>query len=413
VAVVIASHGGGANHVAKSSPVNSPHSTGTTVPAGVPTTLNTGGAATAQIAWAHFAPFAKLIGTKDGDTAHAFKKGSCKVGGPATSDVPGLADQVECSYTGTPVQVFVARFDSASAVRTYLATLSDTRGYSEAAWTMGGKSRGLEFVSPGSAADVDVTASLCALPTYLVQFYVADNTKLALQSVLDDYWGAATIPDAVPPACNASFTAAVPGPATTGATPNKGAATLDAGALKALLERGDLHLQAVAVTVPTRVEFMVVAQTGKVSFWAWRSSKSLIKVGASTYPYDPPSVGPPAAKGYGALLTGMVHATFILTGTFSGDGSGNAVAYSASGADWGAIKAIANGNLAPSKQGVTFGGIGLGDGFEFVDGQLETADCSSTKPISECGGNNRVLKFWAWKPQLSQFTLVRTAGLPK
>ena len=42
------------------------------------------------------------------------------------------------------------------------------------------------------------------------------------------------------------------------------------------------------------------------------------------------------------------HATFIVTGVFSGDGSGNAVAYtSGSGVGWGAIKAQPNGNLKP------------------------------------------------------------------
>ena len=53
-------------------------------------------------------------------------------------------------------------------------------------------------------------------------------------------------------------------------------------------------------------------------------------------------------------------------------------------------------------------GLGLSQAFGFSNGQLETADCSTALPISDCGGNNRVLKFWTWHG--SHFTLTRTAG---
>lgn len=409
VVVIAVRHGG--SPAAGPGPVTS-H--GGPTDSGAPTSFSTGGATTPQIDWAHFGSFSTLVGTKNGDTGHAFKSGSCKVAGPATADVAGLVDQVECTFPGVPTEVFVARFSSAQAVSTYLHTLTDGRFYTENAWTLAGKPRGLQYISPASAPDVDITATICALPTYLVQFYVPDKKKLAAKSLLDDYWGAATFPDPVPPPCDGSFTAALPGPPTTGAGAAKGVASLDQSALHALLERNDAGRVATPVAVPSGFEIMVVGQKGLVSFWSWRSStKTLVKVGLSSYPYDPASVGPPHATGVGTVLSGMAHVTFIVTGTFSGDGSGRAVAYTRGSKVWGAIKAVSNGNLAPSSKGVTFGGLGLENQFAFISGYLQTADCSTTKPISECSGNNRVLKFWKWDSSLSQFTLDSTAGLPK
>jgi hypothetical protein len=173
------------------------------------------------------------------------------------------------------------------------------------------------------------------------------------------------------------------------------------------LERGDSTRTAVLVTTSTGYETMVVAQTGKVSFWRYRSSDvSVAKIGLSSYPYDLKSLGPPYAVGRGAVLKGMVHATFIVTGVFSTDGSGNAVAYTTGPQGWGAIKAARNGNLTPSGTGVGLRGIGLSQGFEFVLGQLETADCSTAIPISQCSDNNRVLKIWTWTG--TEFVLDRT-----
>lgn len=411
VSVVIAVSRGGSPAADKPGP--SPTSRAPNNGAGVPTTLSTGSPSPA-IAWAHFASFSKLVGAKDGDTAHALKHGSCKVEGPASADVAGLLDQVECTLPTPGVQVFVARFDTARSVRTYLGKIITTQLFNTTPWATGGKTRGLEFTAPTGASYLDITSSICALPTYLVQFYLTDKTKLDRKALIADYWGAATFPDAVPPACNDSFTGASAEPPTTGAAPAKSAADIGESALAALLVLSDATLKAVPVATPGGFEIIVVGQQGKVFFWSWDNSRKVLSnVGSSTYPYDPKSVGPPKAAAKGTVLSGTVHATFIVTGVFSGDGSGNSVAYTTGHIGWGAIKALPSGNLAPAAGGVTFGGIGLEDEFAFVGGQLETADCSSTKPISECGGNNRVIKFWSWDHGLAQFVLSSTAGLPK
>lgn len=161
------------------------------------------------------------------------------------------------------------------------------------------------------------------------------------------------------------------------------------------------------VIVPGALEAAVYDQAGHVTFW--RHASAWTQVGSSTYPYDATFFPAPLARMSGALLSGMAHATFIATGLFSGDGSGNAVAFTTGAKGWGAIKAESNGNIGPSGQGVAFSAIGLSDGFAFSHGLLESADCSSTGPISACGGSNRVFKYWRWAGH--DFVLHSRAGL--
>jgi len=147
-------------------------------------------------------------------------------------------------------------------------------------------------------------------------------------------------------------------------------------------------------------------QNGHITFW-----RADIRVGASSYPLQP-TLGPVKPSVKGGFVTGMPHAVFILTGLFSEDGSVNSIAYTADAhGTWGAIKAEPNGNIGPSGQPVGKDGIGLANEFAVVRGQLETADCSATLPMAECGGNQRVLKFWTWNG--TDFTLNHRAGLPR
>jgi serine/threonine protein kinase len=346
------------------------------------------------VTWQNFTSFATLLGTRNGDTAHALRGASCQVEGPETNDIAGIVDQVKCTYGSSPVVSYVARFDSADSVQGYLHRLLDAQ-YQARTWSIGGVPRGVTYSSASSA--VDITSTICGLPTFLVQFYAAKDTGATLSSVTN-YWDAAAFPDLVPPECSPDFRSTLPGAtASPGARSYKVATVFTREQLASFLERGDSTRTAVLVTTPTGYETMVVGQTGKVSFWRYRSSDvSVTKIGISSYPYDPKSLGPPYAVGRGTVLNNMVHATFIVTGVFSTDGSGNAVAYTTGARGWGAIKAVQNGNLAPSGAGVGLRGIGLSQAFEFVLGQLETADCSTAIPISQCGGNNRVLKIWAW-----------------
>lgn len=149
-------------------------------------------------------------------------------------------------------------------------------------------------------------------------------------------------------------------------------------------------------------------QNGHITFWRFGSG-TWHRAGASEYPLQP-TLGPVKPDVSGSALNGMKHAVFILTGTFTMDGSLNAIAYTATAdGTWGAIKAEPGGRIGPSGQPVGKDGIGLANGFYAVHGQLETADCSGNLPMAQCGGNQRILKYWSWGG--TDFTLSRTAGL--
>ena len=171
-------------------------------------------------------------------------------------------------------------------------------------------------------------------------------------------------------------------------------------------------------SAPNLYEGATVNKDGHIVFWlsdpaasggAWR------ELGASTFPTSvDPSV--PDFTVSGALLPGMPDAIFIVQGLFTEDGSLTAVAFTSSTAGrggWGAIKALSGGDLAGSGQGVTQDRDGLELGLEndisITCGLLETAECSQTLPIADCGGDQRVLKFWRWQNQV--FVLDHTAGL--
>jgi hypothetical protein len=404
--------GGGGNHQA--APTTSPpttHSASTTAP---PTgsSSSSGGATTAGT-WADFTSFSDLVGTKNGDTAGAFNNGMCTLNPPDSSDATsGVVDEVNCTYSGTTAGVDVARFANADDVRTYLHNQVFKHAHHELVWTTGGQPRGLALVTPqtGSGAAA-ITTAICGLPTYLVQVGARDRSTVSTQTLHDDIWDKATFPDTTPAACDPTFNSTQAGTSSSAPPgPTKDVEPLGTLLIQDLLQRGNSALDVVQVSVTGGVEIMVVGQTGNVSFWA-ESDDTLQRVGASTYPYDPASLGPPEPVGSGGVLTNMTDATFVVHGTFTGDGSGNAVAYTNGPDGWGAIKAESNGDLAPSGQGIGANEIGLSNDFALVGGRLETFDCSSTQAISDCGGDNRVIKYWTW--MTDHFVQTGSAGLSK
>ncbi len=153
------------------------------------------------------------------------------------------------------------------------------------------------------------------------------------------------------------------------------------------------------------------ADAGKVSFWHYATSWQ--QVGTSTYPFDPSVTSHPLDEKFTApqVLEGMTHPIFILHGSFSGDSTANAIAYTDGPNGWGVVKAQRDGNLASSGEGVSYGGTGLENGAYFSGGLYETAECSKTLPFALCSGAQRVLKYWGWNGQ--KLTLVRTGGLPQ
>jgi hypothetical protein len=151
----------------------------------------------------------------------------------------------------------------------------------------------------------------------------------------------------------------------------------------------------VVVGVPGGYEAASYDQAGNIDFWAnpdvsatWR------QLGRSSYPVQA-QLGPPHASVQGALLRRMKNATFIVRGVFTGDSSGNAVAFTAGGAGWGAVKAERNGNIGPSGRPVGADQIGLSYDFGFDRGALVTKDCRTDVPIAECG-KHPVTKRWLW-----------------
>jgi hypothetical protein len=153
--------------------------------------------------------------------------------------------------------------------------------------------------------------------------------------------------------------------------------------------------QIVLVAVPGGFEAASYDQLGHLQFWQEPAdSTTWTQVGESSYPYVP-ALGPPHAQVRGAHLAGMQHATFIVYGVFTGDGSGNAVAFTTGANGWGAIKAEPNGNIGPSGQPVGPDLIGLSYNFGFAAGHLITEDCPTDRPISQCGAHP-IVKRWSW-----------------
>jgi uncharacterized membrane protein YphA (DoxX/SURF4 family) len=150
------------------------------------------------------------------------------------------------------------------------------------------------------------------------------------------------------------------------------------------------------VAVPGGYQAVSWDQRG-LYFWQNASaSMSWTHIGSSIYPYSATIGAPANANATGAPLTGMTSATFIVTGLFTTDGAGNAVAYTTGTNGWGAIKAEPDGNLAPSGEPIGADRLGLSYGFAFVNGRLETMDCPFNLPVASCGPATVIRKLWAW-----------------
>jgi hypothetical protein len=205
-----------------------------------------------------------------------------------------------------------------------------------------------------------------------------------------------------------SMSSAIPSPlpdpsSTPSSTPRTTAPLTRAARVQALVAQTNGEANNV-VAVPGGYEAATWDQYGDIQFWydapdtvQWR------QVGQSRYPYVP-ALGPPHARVTGAALAGMQHATFIVRGVFTGDGSGNAVAFTDGPNGWGAIKAEPDGNIGPSGAPVGRNQIGLSYNFAFSSGDLITQDCPSNRPVYQCG-RYAITKRWAWNG--TDFSLAR------
>jgi hypothetical protein len=120
-------------------------------------------------------------------------------------------------------------------------------------------------------------------------------------------------------------------------------------------------------------EAAVYDKAGHIDFWKYSGSK-WAEVGRSSYPRI--QQGPTTTTletVVGRQLTGMADATFITTGGFTGDSTGNALAFGRGPRGWGTI-ALEPGNvLVPTGNGSTNNDTpGIFFNEDFFGGQLET-----------------------------------------
>ncbi|GAB2481066.1 serine/threonine-protein kinase [Jatrophihabitans fulvus] len=372
---------------------------------GASTSLHTGTGTTAD--WADYRSFSQLVGTSDGDTGHAYGKADCRLFVPGDAATVGYVSAIKCTLPGSTTTFGLSRYRTAELAQARVRALAQRR-YALTSWAVSGSDspRGLTYTAPQGAA-ADVVSTVCGLPTYLVRF----GNGLAGPSAADvaGLWRDAAFPDAVPPACSSDFSGSS-GPALQGSAQAKTTAPLTGAAAEALLRGTGAGVQVSSVPIRGGSDLAAYDQKGAITFYTSGRS-GLVRVGASRYPYDT-SLGasPDASVTSAALLTGMSHATFVVKGVFSGDSSGNAVAFAYSPqAGWGVVKAESNGNLAPSGEPVGDNRIGLAYDFGLSGGQLVTTDCSERAAIAECGRpGNQIVKYWRWTG--SDFALARREG---
>jgi hypothetical protein len=152
------------------------------------------------------------------------------------------------------------------------------------------------------------------------------------------------------------------------------------------------------VAVPGGDEGATWNNTGQIEFWRWTSSTlAWKKVGTSRYPVLPaPDNDYNGATVTGALLTGMSDATFIATGVFTGDGTGNAVAFTNGSHGWGTIAPGSGVTLVPTGNSSTDNSTpGLRWGITFGGGELRTQDQNPFFAVAE-GNEYPLVTYWKW-----------------
>jgi hypothetical protein len=186
-----------------------------------------------------------------------------------------------------------------------------------------------------------------------------------------------------------------------------------------LLRASGMPLVTAPVAVPGGYEAAAWNETGRVTFWKWtNASRTWDQVGASTYPVLPRSFGTPSTTITGALLTGMSDATFIANGSFSGDGTGNFIAFTIGPRGWGIIAPGPVGTLIPTGNKST-DNTTPGNSYTelFHGGYLEISE-PGYLPFGPNGEEWQVERTYAWSAgafhQISttQFTAVLASPLP-
>jgi hypothetical protein len=154
-------------------------------------------------------------------------------------------------------------------------------------------------------------------------------------------------------------------------------------------------------------EAAVYDKAGHIDFWKYSGSK-WAEVGRSSYPRI--QQGPTTTTletVVGRQLTGMADATFITTGGFTGDSTGNALAFGRGPRGWGTI-ALEPGNiLVPTGNGSTNNETpGIFFNEDFFGGQLETI-VENSYFSTATGSEFPLITYWSWDNAASHFVDAR------
>ena len=154
-------------------------------------------------------------------------------------------------------------------------------------------------------------------------------------------------------------------------------------------------------------EAAVYDKAGHIDFWKYSGPK-WAEVGRSSYPRI--QQGPTTTTletVVGRQLTGMADATFITTGGFTGDSTGNALAFGRGPRGWGTI-ALKPGNiLVPTGNGSTNNDTpGIFFNEDFVGGQLETI-VENPYFSTATGSEFPLITYWSWDNAASHFVDAR------
>lgn len=159
------------------------------------------------------------------------------------------------------------------------------------------------------------------------------------------------------------------------------------------------------VELPGGFEAVMFDTTGHLRFLSSVDGAHWHQDQTSTYRYDPRDAKGQRVSAHGALLTGMKNATFILRGTFSGDGTGLFMAYTYGPSGWGPV--IRAG--APAKRDGTRltvaaklpgeysdSQVAYHD-LEFSHGYLVVKDCDAAHRGATCGAAGTLItSWWLW-----------------